>query len=188
MQRIFVFLLSVCSLFAQSQPWQTTRTFRGTGAPAAGLCRGQIDVGTVYTDRSLGGRTYRCVVTAGGAFSWEKIASSSTDLSDTSGLVRGGASLTGSGALLRDARGNFRPQSAAAVKATWFGTAVLVGHKMPQHRRWLTWINFGIAAAFGAAAIHNWGQRPAQGSGEPLTPTSLRATVLLPQNLPLRRP
>jgi hypothetical protein len=127
-------------------------------------------------------------VTAGGAFSWEKIASSSTDLSDTSGLVRGGASLTGSGALLRDARGNFRPQSAAAVKATWFGTAVLVGHKMPQHRRWLTWINFGIAAAFGAAAIHNWGQRPAQGSGEPLTPTSLRATVLLPQNLPLRRP
>lgn len=53
-----------------SQAWQTVRSYRGTGAPAATMCNTGADLGIIYTDRSFGGATYVCRYSAIGAFTW----------------------------------------------------------------------------------------------------------------------
>lgn len=53
--------------------WQTVRTYRGTGVPAAGMCANSFDLGITYTDRSAGGKTYVCRLTAGKAYAWSEL-------------------------------------------------------------------------------------------------------------------
>lgn len=66
-----VFFLLLVGL--QAQTWKTTRTYRGTGVPAAGRCSNGFDVGIVYTNEAAGGQVYSCLRAAGGTYTWTPV-------------------------------------------------------------------------------------------------------------------
>ena len=66
----FVLLFLVFAITGWPQAWQTVRSFRGTGAPAATMCNTGADLGITYTDRNPNGATYACRLNGAGAFTW----------------------------------------------------------------------------------------------------------------------
>lgn len=67
----FVLLFLAIAVTGWSQtPWQTVRSFRGTGVPAANMCNTGADLGITYTNRSSSGSTYVCRLNGAGAYTW----------------------------------------------------------------------------------------------------------------------
>lgn len=66
----FILLFLVLAVTGWSQAWQTVRSFRGTGVPAANMCNTGADLGIIYTDRNPSGLTYVCRLNGAGAFTW----------------------------------------------------------------------------------------------------------------------
>ena len=66
----FVLMIFVFVATGWPQAWQTVRSFRGTGVPAANMCNTGADLGITYTDRNPNGLTYVCRLNGAGAFTW----------------------------------------------------------------------------------------------------------------------